>query len=158
LSPAARGWALALAVAAAVVVLDQATKQLAAGALDGSERVSLGLGFELADVRNRGIAFGLFGDGQGLVIAVTLAALALVVAYFALDPARPGVWVATGLLCGGALGNLADRLREDEVIDFVDPPLWPAFNLADVAIVAGITAIVVYQARTPGRDRVRHGP
>jgi signal peptidase II len=158
LSPAARGWAMALAVAAAIVVLDQATKQLAAGGLDGGERVSLGLGFELADVRNRGIAFGLFDDGQGLVIAVTVAALALVIAYFALDPSRPGLWMATGLLCGGALGNLADRLREDEVIDFVDPPLWPAFNLADVAIVAGIAAIVVHQARSPGLARGPRGP
>jgi signal peptidase II len=147
-----------MALAGLVVLLDQTTKQLAAGALDGGERVSLGLGFELADVRNRGIAFGLFGDGQGLVIAVTVAALALVVGYFALYPARPGLWVATGLLCGGALGNLADRLRNDEVIDFVDPPLWPAFNLADIAIVAGIAAIVVYHAGPPERDRAPRRP
>jgi signal peptidase II len=147
-----------MALAGLVVVLDQVTKQLAAGALDGGERVSLALGFELADVRNRGIAFGLFGDGQGLVIAVTVAALVLVVGYFALHPVRPGLWLATGLLCGGALGNLADRIRDDEVIDFVDPPLWPAFNLADIAIVAGIAAIVVYHGRPPERDRAPRRP
>jgi signal peptidase II len=145
LSAAERAWVRAAALAAAVVVLDQATKQLASSALDSGEQVSLLFGFELADVRNTGIAFGLLADGQGLVIAVTLGALALVVGWFALDPARPGMWVAIGLLVGGAIGNLADRVREDEVIDFFDPPLWPAFNLADVAIVAGIATLLLIQ-------------
>jgi signal peptidase II len=89
------------------------------------------------------VAFGLFGGGQTLVVVVTMAALALVLAYFALDSTRPGLWVGIGLLAGGAIGNLADRLREDSVIDFLDPPAWPAFNLADVAIVIGILVIVV---------------
>jgi signal peptidase II len=145
LSAAEWAWVRAAALAAAVVVLDQATKQLASSALDSGEQVSLLFGFELADVRNTGIAFGLLADGQGLVIAVTLGALALVVGWFALDPARPGMWVAIGLLVGGAIGNLADRVREDEVIDFFDPPLWPAFNLADVAIVAGIATLLLIQ-------------
>jgi signal peptidase II len=145
LSAAERAWVRAAALAAAVVVLDQATKQLASSALESGEQVSLLFGFELADVRNTGIAFGLLADGQGLVIAVTLGALALVVGWFALDPARPGMWVAIGLLVGGAIGNLADRVREDEVIDFFDPPLWPAFNLADVAIVAGIATLLLIQ-------------
>jgi signal peptidase II len=151
LSLAARAWARAIALAATVVVLDQATKQLAAAALDSGESVSLVLGFELADVRNTGIAFGLLADGQGLVIAVTLAALVLVAVYFARDPARPGMWIAVGLLTGGAIGNLADRVREDEVIDFFDPPLWPAFNLADVAIVVGIVALLIVQLAQPER-------
>jgi signal peptidase II len=144
-----------VALACAVLIVDQATKQIASSALDSGERVSLVLGFELADVRNTGVAFGLFADGQGLVIAVTLAALALVIAYFAVDPARRGMWIAVGLLAGGAIGNLADRLREDEVIDFFDPPLWPAFNLADVAIVAGIAALVLIQMVPPQQRESR---
>jgi signal peptidase II len=151
LTPAARAWARAIALAATVVVLDQATKQLAAAALDSGESVSLILGFELADVRNTGIAFGLLADGRGVVIAVTLAALLLVALYFVRDPARPGMWIAVGLLTGGAIGNLADRVREDEVIDFFDPPLWPAFNLADVAIVVGIVALLIVQLAQPER-------
>jgi signal peptidase II len=147
-SAGARAWARAAALAALVVVCDQATKQLAASRLDAGEDVALALGFELAEVHNRGIAFGLLGDGQSLVIVITLAALALVLAYFARDPARPGLWVGIGLLAGGALGNLADRAREDFVIDFLDPPAWPAFNLADVAIVAGIATIVLMQMRS----------
>lgn len=140
---AARGWTRALALAAAVVALDQATKAIASGALDPGERIELVLGFELVDVRNRGIAFGLFADGQGLVLAVTVVALTLILGYFALHAGRPGLWVGVGLLVGGALGNLIDRVRVDEVTDFIDPPLWPAFNVADIAIVIGIAAIVL---------------
>jgi signal peptidase II len=151
LSPAARAWVRALALAALVVVLDQITKAIAADALGPGESVDLVLGFELVDVRNTGIAFGLLADGQSLVIIVTVAALVLILGYFALNPSRPGLWIAVGILVGGAVGNLADRLRSDEVIDFVDPPLWPAFNVADIAIVAGIALIVLIHR--PHADR-----
>ena len=151
MSPSARGWIRALALAALVLVVDQATKAIVSSALAPGERVDLVLGFQLADVRNTGIAFGLLADGQGVVIAVTAAALALILAYFALNPGRPGLWVGVGLLVGGAVGNLADRVRADEVTDFLDPPLWPAFNVADIAIVTGILLIVlVHLPRDPG--------
>jgi signal peptidase II len=129
-------------------VLDQVTKQIAAAQLAAGERVDLALGFQLADVRNRGVAFGFFGEGEGLLIAITAAALVLVLAYFARDPARPGLWIGVGLLIGGAIGNLADRIRDGSVIDFLDPPNWPTFNLADVAIVAGIALLVLIQLGT----------
>ena len=151
MSPSARGWIRALALAALVLVVDQATKAIVSSALAPGERVDLVLGFQLADVRNTGIAFGLLADGQGVVIAVTAAALALILAYFALNPGRPGLWVGVGLLVGGAVGNLADRVHADEVTDFLDPPLWPAFNVADIAIVTGILLIVlVHLPRDPG--------
>jgi len=151
LSPSARGWIRALALAALVLVVDQATKAIVSSALAPGERVDLVLGFQLADVRNTGIAFGLLADGQGVVIAVTAFALALILAYFALNPGRPGLWVGVGLLVGGAVGNLADRVHADEVTDFLDPPLWPAFNVADIAIVTGILLIVlVHLPRDPG--------
>jgi signal peptidase II len=63
--------------------------------------------------------------------------------WFALDPGRPGLWLAVGLLTGGALGNLADRVRIDAVTDFIDPPLWPAFNVADIAITFGALGLVL---------------
>jgi signal peptidase II len=144
LSPAALGWIRAIILASVVLVVDQATKQLAVAEF-GDGDVHIGLGFQLVEVRNDGVAFGLLGGGEALVIAITLAALALVAVYFALDPARPWLWAGIGLLAGGALGNLADRLREGSVIDFLDPPAWPAFNVADVAIVAGIATIVLLQ-------------
>jgi signal peptidase II len=150
LSPSAQGWIRALSLAALVVLVDQATKAIASNALGLGESVNLVLGFQLVDVRNTGIAFGLLADGQGLVIVVTALALALILGYFALNPARPRQWIGVGLLVGGAIGNLADRVRADEVRDFLDPPLWPAFNVADVAIVIGILLIVlVHRPRGP---------
>jgi signal peptidase II len=143
LSASARGWVRALTLGAFVVLVDQVTKAIAANSLAPGERIDLVLGFELADVRNRGIAFGLLSDGQTLVIVVTVLALVLVLGYFALAPARRGLWIGVGLLLGGAIGNLADRIRADEVTDFIDPPMWPAFNVADIAIVVGIVLIVL---------------
>ena len=132
------GWRRALALCGLVVALDEVTKAIATDAIVRGDRIDLVLGFELANVRNRGVAFGLFDGNQEAVIAVTVVALALVLAYFANRAATPGIWVPVGLLTGGALGNLADRVRVDAVIDFIDPPLWPAFNLADVAITVGV--------------------
>ena len=66
------------------------------------------------------------------------------------DPLRPELWLGVGLLVGGAIGNLIDRLRLDAVTDFLDPPLWPAFNVADVSITLGV--IVVALAALAPRD------
>ena len=124
-------------------MVDQATKAIVSGSLASGESVSLVLGIDLVHVTNRGIAFGLLGDGGDAVLVVTTAALALVLVWFARDPGRPGLWLAVGLLVGGALGNLADRVREDAVTDFIDPSLWPAFNVADVAITVGALVLVL---------------
>ena len=142
MSPAA-AWRAALATCALVLVLDQATKQAAIDALLGQPPKELPLGFQLDYVTNTGIAFGFLDDGKGLVIAVTVTALAALIAWFASDPTRPRLWLAAGLLTGGALGNLADRLREGAVTDFIDPPSWPAFNIADVAITLGVVVLLM---------------
>ena len=76
-----------------------------------------------------------------------------VLVWFALDPQRPGLWLAVGLLAGGALGNLADRVRAGAVTDFIDPPLWPTFNLADVAITLGALVLVVASLGSEGDGR-----
>jgi signal peptidase II len=136
-----------LVVCAIVVALDQAAKGAIVETLAKGERADLVLGFKLAHVTNSGIAFGMLDDaGEGLVLAITLGTLALVFAWFAADPGRPGLWLGlwlgVGLLAGGALGNLVDRIRLDAVTDFIDPPAWPAFNLADVAITAGVAVLV----------------
>jgi signal peptidase II len=134
---------LALALCGGVVALDQASKAAADAAIIRGDRIDLLLGFELTNVRNRGIAFGLFSDGRGTVIVLTVLALVAIVVWLARNADRPGVWVVAGLLAGGALGNLADRVRADAVLDFVNPPLWPAFNLADVAITAGVILLLL---------------
>jgi signal peptidase II len=157
-SAAVAGWLRALAVAGGVVALDQITKYAARSSLGPDERVDVLLGIDLVDVSNRGIAFGFFGDGGALLLAVTVAALALMLVWFALDPSRPGLWLAIGLLAGGALGNLADRARQGAVTDFIDPPAWPAFNLADVAITFGALALVLIAFVGDGHEADERAP
>ena len=142
-------WRLALAACGAVVLIDQVTKAIVVSSLAVGQRESLVLGVDLTNTTNRGLAFGI-GQGQGFVLVVTIVALALVVAWFAVDPRRPGLSLSVGLLVGGALGNLADRVRADAVTDFIDFPLWPAFNLADVAITLGALGLVLSSVGAAG--------
>ena len=143
-SPGSRGWLRMLAVAGIVVAIDQASKAAIVSGLAPGERVDLALGFDLARVANNGVAFGLLENARdGIVLAVTLAALGLVLAWFATNPGKHGLWLGVGMLTGGALGNLADRIRDGAVTDFIDPPLWPAFNLADIAITGGVVILVL---------------
>jgi signal peptidase II len=143
LGPRVDAWRRALGLTGLVVALDQAGKAVAVSALVPGESARLALGFELTNIRNRGVAFGLLANGRTGVILITAAATTLMLAYFALHPTRGSLWAATGLLAGGAIGNLADRVRIDAVIDYFDPPFWPAFNLADVSIVAGVVVLVM---------------
>ena len=147
----ADAWLWALAACALVVLVDQVLKAAVRADLGPHEVTDLPLGFQLVRVANHGVAFGFLGGGGALVVVVTIAALAFVIGWFARDPLRPGLWIAVGLIAGGALGNLADRVRYGAVTDFVDPPLWPAFNLADVAITVGAVVLVLI-ALTPERS------
>jgi signal peptidase II len=131
-----------------VVVADQVAKGAIVESMEPGERIDLALGFDLSRVTNSGIAFGLLDEGgDGLVLLITGAALGLVLGWFALDSTRPGLWLGVGLLTGGAFGNLVDRVREGAVTDFIDPPLWPAFNVADIAITAGVIVIALAALR-----------
>jgi signal peptidase II len=159
LNPAAvKGWRRALMVCGAVVLLDQISKAIVRSGLAVGQHESIALGFRLTNTENTGLAFGI-GQGAGFVLVVTIAALALVLVWFALDPTRPGLWLAVGLLTGGAIGNLADRVRADAVTDFIDPPLWPAFNLADVAITLGALGLVLVSlSPAPEHDDAKPKP
>ena len=146
----ATAWARAALVVLGVVVVDQVSKAIVVDQIPRGDRRAVLPGVELVHVRNRGIAFGLL-DGRSIALtALTIAALALLVGYFALHTSRPLLWLATGLLLGGALGNLLDRVRDDAVTDFIDLPLWPAFNVADMAITAGV--LVLLAALEMGRE------
>lgn len=148
-----RGWFRLGIVAAAVVALDQAAKAAIIAAIDPGERVEALPFLDLVRVLNEGVAFG-FLDGQGptLVLAVTSAALVLVLLWFARDPARPWGWLAIGLLAGGALGNLIDRVARDGVVDFIDLPAWPSFNVADIAITLGAVLLVLAAFAEPAQE------
>jgi signal peptidase II len=146
----ATAWARAALVVLGVVAVDQVSKAIVVDQIPRGDRRAVLPGVELVHVRNRGIAFGLL-DGRSIALTVlTVAALALLVGYFALHTNRPLLWLATGLLLGGALGNLLDRVRDDAVTDFIDLPLWPAFNVADMAITAGV--LVLLAALEMGRE------
>ena len=147
-----RPWRLAAAAAAVVVALDQITKQIVVSELARGEERNVFFGIDLTYVRNEGVAFGALGDGGALILVLTTAALALLVGYFAANAGRPWLWLPVGAVLGGALGNLADRAREGSVIDYVDPKFWPAFNLADAAIVVGILGLL-YVVEGPRKPR-----
>jgi signal peptidase II len=142
----------AAAVALATVAADQAVKAVVRTTIERGEEVELLLGIQLVNVRNRGIAFGLFAGGGAVLVIFAVAALAALLVFFARHRDRPLVWLPTGLLIGGALGNLLDRTLEGAVTDFVDLPLWPAFNLADVAITLGVISLLYVLEGPP-----RHG-
>ncbi|MDQ3934949.1 MAG: signal peptidase II [Actinomycetota bacterium] len=145
----ARPWRLAGATVAAVVAADQALKQLVVSSFEPGESENVFFGIDLTYVRNEGVAFGL-GSGGWPIIAITLGALIMLTLYFELHSDRPALWLPAGAIMGGALGNLADRARDGSVIDYVDPKFWPAFNLADVAIVIGILGLL-YVIEEPGK-------
>jgi len=146
-SAGARAASLAAGLCALVVAADQAAKAAIEAHLVPGQHVDvLGpLGLTLS--HNRGVAFGLAGGTGAPLVAITLVALGVVVYLFARNPTRPGMWVAAGLVGGGAIGNLIDRVRADAVTDFVDLPPWPPFNLADVAITAGVLLLVYLYLR-----------
>ena len=141
--PGARAWRRAGALCFLVVAFDQGAKALIEANLVPGEHVDvLGpLGLTLA--HNRGVAFGLADGGGAALVVLTLSALLFVGVLFARNPTRPGMWVAFGLLAGGALGNLADRVRAGAVTDYVDFLTWPPFNLADVAITFGVLVLAL---------------
>jgi signal peptidase II len=139
---ASAAWARAIAVACVVIAADQVTKALVRENVERGSHDSVFLGLDLVNVRNKGVAFGLFAGGKAPVVLLTAGALIALIAYFALHSRKRGLWLPTGMLLGGALGNVLDRVRFDAVTDFLDPPLWPAFNLADVSITFGVLALL----------------
>jgi signal peptidase II len=146
----------AVAVAVAVLAADQLTKAIVRGSIGRGERVDLVLGIDLVNTRNSGVAFGFFSGGGTVVAAVAALALLALLAFFATHLTRPLVWLPTGLLIGGAVGNLIDRAREGAVTDFVDVSIWPAFNLADAAITIGVLALLYVLEGPPSHADRRH--
>ncbi len=145
-------WLRAALVALAVIAIDQLTKHaIRAGIVPGEEHHVLP-GLSLVDTRNHGVAFGFLpNDALAVTVVIALALLALL-AYFARHTSRPLIWLPTGMLIGGALGNIIDRLRVGSVTDFIKLPLgWPPFNLADTSITLGVLILIILieRPRTP---------
>jgi signal peptidase II len=142
-----RRYVLVGGVAAAVIAADQLTKWWAVDRLSRGPITIVG-SIRLALTRNSGGAFGL---GSGVVPVVVLAVIALVVVLFVVGRSvdRPAMAVALGLVLGGAVGNLGDRVFRSpgfgrgSVIDFVDLRWWPVFNVADAAITCGCVLLIL---------------
>jgi signal peptidase II len=137
-------WAFLAAVVFAAAFADQLTKHVVASqlALDRSVHV---LGpLSIHHVQNSGIAFGLFSSATLVVIALTTAAVVWMLWFFARSGQRhPVLPVALGLVIGGSVSNLIDRVRLGHVTDFLDLRWWPAFNLADTFICVGVAILLV---------------
>jgi signal peptidase II len=137
------------AVAVAVWALDQVTKIVAVRELEGREPVEvLGEVLQLRLIYNSGAAFGLAG---GMTVLLTVVAVAVVVVIVRYATRLGNVWwaLALGLMLGGAVGNLTDRMLRDpgpfrgHVVDFLELPSWPVFNVADMAVVGGAAVMVL---------------
>jgi signal peptidase II len=139
---AATAWLRAGLVAVVVIVADQLSKRAVEHSIVPGEERKLLPGIQLVNTRNRGVAFGFLpGSHVGVTILIAVALLALL-AYFARHSEAPLIWLPTGMLLGGALGNIADRLKDGAVTDFIKLPLgWPPFNLADTSITLGIVIL-----------------
>ncbi len=138
-------------VMAGIVIVDQISKAWVTSALTPGDQRSLLPGVHLVDIRNSGVAFGLLPGGHAPVVVLIALAVVALVAYFATHLARPLLWLPTGLLLGGALGNLFDRVGGAGVVDFIKLPHWPAFNIADAAITVGALALLAVIELVPDR-------
>lgn len=136
------GLGRATAVAAVAIALDQVTKGVVRGNVTPGERIDVFGGLEIVRVANRGIAFGMLDGAGSAVIVIAAIAFAILLGVFLVSAERPGLWLPIGLLAGGAVGNLIDRVRDGFVTDFIDPPRWPAFNVADIEITLGVVILV----------------
>jgi len=140
--------ALCLLVIASVIASDQLSKLWIRTNLAIGESLPLIDRLSLIHIRNTGSAFGLLANQTFLIIVISIAALLFILLFLRyLSPATTLSVVAIGLLMGGALGNLIDRLRFRSVIDFIYFRLWgdfhwPAFNIADASIVVGVCLLI----------------
>ena len=159
-------WAALAAVAAAAVAADQLTKHVVSSELELGRQIHIAGPFSIHHVENSGIAFGLFATATSLVIALTIIAVGWMLLFFARSGARhPVLPAALGLVIGGSVSNLLDRVRLGHVTDFLDLRFWPAFNLADSFIVVGVAVLLASllsgergSARRRGRsDAPPHG-
>ncbi len=132
-------WVRAGLVMIAAIAADQLSKHAIERSIVPGEGRKLLPGIQLVDTRNRGVAFGFLPGNHVAVTILIVLALLLLLAYFARHTSLTLLWLPTGMLLGGALGNILDRLRHGSVTDFIKLPLgWPPFNLADTSITLGI--------------------
>ena len=147
---AATIWGLPATLALGALLLDQLTKVWAVATLGPEPRSGelrlIGDWLSLHYIRNTGVAFGLFQNlPQLFTITSIIITLGAIYAYrYHLPWRSPWIKISMGLIVGGALGNIIDRLRLGYVVDFIQVGWWPIFNLADSAVSVGVTMLTLY--------------
>ncbi len=154
--PAKGGFVLAIpfvAVGAVVLAADQATKQAVVTFVEWRDVVTVAPFFGITHVTNTGSAFGLLQGQSGFLILASVIGLLAVIFYYRAN-GRESLLLrfALGLVMGGALGNLTDRLLRGAVVDFIDVQPWPgfhwpAFNIADSSLLVGLMLLAIYVMR-----------
>jgi signal peptidase II len=151
-------WAALAAVALAALGADQLTKAIVTSKLGLNDAAHVVGPFSIHHVENSGIAFGFFASATSLVILLTGVAVIWMIYFFARSGSRHSILpVALGLVIGGSVSNLVDRVRLGHVTDFLDFEYWPAFNLADTFIVVGVGILLLALVAADRRPRSR-GP
>ncbi len=143
----------ALLTAVAVVLVDQFTKWLAFKEIQPGESVDVLPGVSFGHTENDGIAFGAFAGKPWIVFSLMAVALCVLVWFYLRHRNRPGLWLATGLLLGGAIGNAIDRISLGYVRDFIELPSFPSFNVADMAITFGVVILVLTVEKSTHEDK-----
>ena len=152
---AALGWIAPYGAAGVVLVVDQLTKWWALQALDDGRVIDIVWTLRLRLVYNTGAAFSRF-DGMGPVIGVVAVVITVILLWRGRLASDSRVSFSLGSIAGGAMGNFADRLGRDgdgflggPVVDFIDVQWWPVWNVADMGIVVGGVALVLFAGRRP---------
>lgn len=137
---------IAAACTIVVIVLDQLSKVVVYNEIGpgGTRRIVDVLpGLKFVFVRNTGSAFGLFQGQSSALTILTFVAIGFLAIYFIRNARNDALLaIGLGLMLGGAVGNLIDRIRYDYVIDFIRVPRWPTFNIADSAITVGVIILL----------------
>ena len=149
-----------LGVAALVTALDQIVKEIVRSSLARGEYwPSEDWIVRIHHVTNSGAAFGILQGQAGFLIVTTIVGLVAIVLYYRFPPFQHRlVPVAIGMMLGGALGNLIDRIRLGRVTDFIDLPRWPAFNIADSSIVIAVIILILSYAVLSARRTADSAP
>lgn len=134
-------WALLVVALVFALAIDLFTKYLAEQHLALGETQEILPFFAFERTRNTGVAFGLLRGGGALIIVANIVAMLIVLAYVFLERRPILGGLSGGLIIGGSLGNLVQRIAEGKVTDFMKFPYWPNFNMADVFLVVGIIAV-----------------
>lgn len=133
------------AIALVVIILDQLTKLWVDASMKVGQSIPLINNlFHLTYTQNTGAAFGILKNHQLIFILFALFVISLILYYWKRIPQKNIIIVPIGLILGGTIGNLIDRLRFQYVIDFLDFRIWPTFNIADSAITIGAILLIFY--------------